>query len=57
MGSTLARNVAMVFSLAVLCASLIGCSSSDDGRVAELDQQLDTAEAARMKAEQERDAA
>ena len=56
MMSTRIRNVAIVFSLAVLCAALIGCSSSDDGRMAELEEQLDMAEAARMTAEQERDA-
>ena len=56
MMSTRIRNVAIVFSLAVLCAALIGCSSSNDGRVAELEEQLDMAETARMTAEQERDA-
>ena len=45
------RNVAMLFSLVVLCAALIGCSSSDDGRVAELEEQLNMAEVARMTAE------
>ena len=53
MVSTHTRNVAMVFSLAVFCAALIGCSSSDDGRVAELEGQLDMTEAARMTAEEQ----
>ncbi len=35
----------------VLCALVIGCSSSDNGRVSELEDQLDVAEAARMTAE------
>ena len=41
MMSTLIRNVVIVCSLAVVCAALVGCSSSDDDRSAELQQQLD----------------
>ena len=51
MASTLIRNVVMVCSVAALCAALVGCSSSDDGKAAELEKQLDMAEAARMTAE------
>ena len=40
-----------------LCALLVGCSSSDEGRLADLEEQLDMATAARMTAEQERDTA
>ena len=40
-----------------LCALVIGCSSSDDGRAAGLEEQLDMAEAARMTAEQAQAAA
>ena len=54
---TLVRNVVMVVSVVALCATLVACSSSDDGRMAELEEQLDMAGAARMTAEQERDTA
>ena len=54
--STLTHNVVMICAVA-FCAALVGCSSSDDGRVAELEEQLNMAEAAQMTAEQERDAA
>ena len=53
----LARNVMVVCSLAVFCLAVMGCSSSDDGKLAELERQLDVEEAARMTAEQEREAA
>ena len=43
--------------VAALCALVIGCSSSDDGRVAELEEQLDMAQAAQMTAEQAQAAA
>ena len=51
MASTLIRNVVMVCSVAALCAALLGCSSSNDGRMAELEKDLDMAEAVRMTAE------
>lgn len=51
MMSTLMRNAVMICLMAVFCAVVIGCSSSDNGRVAELEGQLDMAEAARMTAE------
>ena len=47
MASTLIRNVVMVCSVAALCAALLGCSSSNDGRMAELEKDLDMAEAVR----------
>ena len=40
MMSILTRNVVMVYSLAVLCAALVGCSSDDD-KSADLQRQLD----------------
>ena len=40
---TLTRNVMMVCSLAVLCMAVVGCSSSGDGRAADLQKQLDFA--------------
>ena len=43
---TLVRNVVTVVSVVALCATLVACSSSDDGRMAELEEQLDMAEAA-----------
>ena len=51
MMSTLTRNVVMVCSLAVLCAALIGCSSSGDDNSADLQRQLDMEKAARMMTE------
>ena len=51
------RSIVMVCSVVVFCAALVGCSGSDDGRVAELETQLDMARAAQITAEQERDAA
>ena len=57
MTATLSRKALLVCSVAMLCAALIGCSSSDDGKLADLEQQLDMEKAARMTAEQERDAA
>ena len=53
----LTRNVMVVCSLAVFCLAVMGCSSSDDGKLAELERQLDMEAAARMTAEQEREAA
>ena len=50
-------NIAVICSVVVFCVVLIGCSSDDNGKLAELERQLDMEEAARMKAEQERDAA
>ena len=46
----------IMLSMVALCALVIGCSSSDDGRVAELQGQLDMESAARVTAEQDRDA-
>lgn len=43
--------------MATFIVAMIGRSSSDDGKSAELQKQLDMAEAAQMTAEQERDAA
>ena len=57
MTATLFRKAMLMCSVAVLCAALIGCSSSDDGKSAELERQLDVEKAARMAAEQERDTA
>ena len=57
MTATLFRKAMLICSVAVLCAALIGCSSSDDGKSAELERQLDVEKAARMAAEQERDTA
>ena len=57
MTATLSRKALLVCSVAVFCAALIGCSSSDDGKVSELERQLDMEKAARMTVEQERDAA
>ena len=57
MTATLSRKALLVCSVAVFCAAVIGCSSSDDGKVAELERQLDMEKAARMTVEQERDAA
>lgn len=34
------RNVMVICSMVALCAALVGCSSSDDGRVADLEEQL-----------------
>ena len=51
------RNAMVICSVVALCAALVGCSSSDDGKVADLERQLDMAKAARMTAEQERDVA
>ena len=51
MMSTLTRNVVMVCLLAVLCAALVGCSSSGDDNSADLQRQLDMEKAARMTAE------
>ena len=48
----------MVMICAVaFCAALVGCSSSDDGKVAALEEQLNVAETAQLTAEQERDTA
>ena len=57
MMSTLTRNIVMVCSLAVLCAALVGCSSSGDDNSADLQRQLDMEKTARMMAEQEGDTA
>ena len=57
MTATLSRKALLVCSVAVFCAAVIGCSSSDDGKVSELERQLDMGKAARITAEQERDAA
>ena len=51
------RRSRLVLSMVALCGLVIGCSSSDDGRVAELEGQLDMEKAVRMTAEQERDTA
>ena len=51
------RRPRLVMSMVALCGLVIGCSSSDNGRVAELEGQLDMEKAARMTAEQERDTA
>lgn len=37
---TRTRNVMVICSVVALCAALVGCSSSDDGRVADLEEQL-----------------
>ena len=55
--ATLSRKDLLVCSVAVLCVAVIGCSSSDDSKSADLERQLDMEKAARMTAEQERDAA
>ena len=57
MMSTLTRNVVMVCSLAVLCATLVGCSSSGDDNSADLQRQLDMEKAARMMTEEQLDEA
>ena len=57
MTATLSRKDLLVCSVAVLCVAVIGCSSSDDSKSADLERQLDMEKAARMTAEQERDAA
>ena len=57
MMSTRTRNMAMVFWIGVFCAALAGCSSSDNGMDAELQEQLDMAQAARMTAEEAQAAA
>ena len=51
------KRLRLALCVVTLCALLIGCSGSDDGRVADLEEQLDMATAARMTAEQERDTA
>ena len=50
---TLPSKTAMVFSVVACCAALIGCSSSDDGKSAELERQLDVEKAALMTAQEE----
>ena len=51
------KRFRLMLCMVSLNALLIGCSSSDDGRVAELEGQLDVSEAARLTAEQDRDTA
>ena len=60
----LTRNAVLVWSIAALCAALMGCSSSGDGDSGDLQRQLDMAQAAlaaaedaQMTSEEERDAA
>ena len=60
----LTRNAVLVWSIATLCAALMGCSSSGDGDSGDLERQLDMAQAAlaaaedaQMTAEEARDAA
>ena len=50
MKHTLTRNVVLVWSIAALCAALIGCSSGDDDS-GDLERQLDMAQAALAAAE------
>ena len=57
MTATLSRKALLVCSVAMLCAALIGCSSSDDGKVAELERQLNMTQAAQMTAEEAQAAA
>ena len=47
------RNVLMICSLAMLCVAMFGCSSSDDGKSANLQRQLDMEKAARMTAQEQ----
>ena len=51
------RRFRLKLFMLALSAMAIGCSSSDDGRVAELEGQLDVEMMARMTAEQQREAA
>ena len=60
----LTRNTVLVWSIAALCAALMGCSSSGDGDSGDLQRQLDMAQAAlaaaedaQMTAEEAREAA
>ena len=47
--STLTRNIMVVCSVVAICAALVGCSSSGDGRAADLQRQLDMAKTAQMR--------